>query len=482
VRGTGFVGVLVLLVALAIGSAPAASLALDDGTQAARTAAPAEQPSPQPQAPPLPDAPNVVFVVADDQRWDTLDVMPTVRDELATPGVTFSNAFVSNPLCCPSRVSILTGQTSATTGVWRNAMPRGGFEAFDDDTTLASALQGAGYRTALLGKYLQEYPTDGTYVPPGWSEWAATDRAAYYDYTLNVNGVPTVFGATPQDYSTDVLADMADGFIRSTPSYQPLFLFFSPAAPHQPATPAPRHDRAFDDIEKFRPPSFDRIGSGAPPWVRHSPVLEFADRVMIDQLRRDMLGSLLALDDAVGTIVTALRETGRLGETLIVFTSDNGYLWGEHRRIGKSVPYEESIRVPLVIRYDPLAAPGTVDRRFAMNIDLAPTAADLAGVLLPAPDGASLVPMLGGGGDGIRRHVTIEQIPHEGWDVPPYCAVRTWRHAYVQYRRWGSELYDLRRDPYELRNLVGERRQRGTLRSMRRVARRSCTSQVLRGS
>jgi arylsulfatase A-like enzyme len=474
----------VLLVVLAIGSAPAASLALDAGTPVSRGAvpadAPAEEPSPQPQAAPLPDAPNVVFVVSDDQRWDTLDVMPTVRDELAEKGVTFSNAFVSNPLCCPSRVSILTGQTSATTGVWRNAMPGGGFGAFDDDVTLASVLQDAGYRTGLIGKYLQGYPTTGTYVPPGWSEWAATDRAAYYDYTLNVNGVPAAFGSAPQEYSTDVFADLADGFIRSTPSYQPLFLLFSPAAPHQPSTPAPRHDDAFDGIQKFRPPSFDRVGIDAPPWIRSDPPLAFDDRAMIDQLRRDMLGSLLSLDDAVRTILTALQDTGRLEETLIVFTSDNGFLWGEHRRVGKSVPYEEAIRVPMVIRFDPLTAPGTIDGRFAMNIDLAPTAADLAGVELPAPDGASLAPMLGGGGHGVRRHVTVEQIPHTGWDVPAYCAVRTWHHVYVQYRRWGSELYDLRRDPDELRNLVGERRQRRSLRSMRHLAAGSCSGEVLR--
>jgi arylsulfatase A-like enzyme len=479
-RALPVAGVLASLVVFGIALAPAASFALDRGTQAAPD--PASEPSPQAQDPPLPDAPNIVFVVADDMRADMLAAMPIVRDELAAKGVTFESAYVSNPLCCPSRVSILTGQTSATTGVWRNAAPGGGFHAFDDHDTLATRLQDAGYRTGLFGKYLQEYPVADPYVPPGWSEWAATDRAAYYDYTLNVNGVPTPFGDAPADYSTDVLAEMADTFVRTTPSYQPLFLFLAPAAPHLPATPAPRHDGAFDDVQKLRPPSFDHPGRGAPPWVRNLPALRFRDRAALDELRRDMLETLLALDEAVGKVLTALRDTGRLGETLIVFTSDNGYLLGEHRRVGKSVPYEESVHVPLVVRYDPATdLTAATDERPVMNIDLAPTAAELAEVTLTAPDGRSLVPALSGDPGGARSFVMIEQIPHRSFDVEPYCAIRTRRHLYVRYRRWGTELYDLRRDPFQLRNLAASRRARGVERTLAAKADRACSTQVVRG-
>ncbi|MEX1100810.1 MAG: sulfatase [Actinomycetota bacterium] len=469
-------GPLALLAVALLGLAPAASSAASSAGASSGAAQPAvSEPSPQPQAPPAPSDPNVVFIVSDDQRWDTLDAMPNVLSQIATPGVTFENAFVSNPLCCPSRVSILTGQTSATSGVWRNAPPGGGFESFDDSTTIATELQGAGYRTGLFGKYLQGYAPDGTYVPPGWSAWAARDRAAYFDYTLNVDGVPTAFGSASQDYSTDVLAGMADGFIRSTPSYQPLFLFFSPSAPHLPATPAPRHDGAFDGIAKYRPSSFDRIGTGSPPWAEALPPLAWRDRAKLDELRRDMLETLLALDEAVGTIVTALHDTGRLSETLLVFTSDNGYLWGEHRREGKSVAYEESIRVPLVVRYDPAATAGALDDRFAMNIDLAPTAAAAAGVALPAPDGKSLLPLLQNSeGPGVRSRVVVEQIPHSSFDVPPYCAIRTRRHSYIRYRNGATELFDLRRDPYQLRNLTADQAHRPLVRSLVRGTRSAC--------
>jgi N-acetylglucosamine-6-sulfatase len=192
-------------------------------------------------------APSIVLIVTDDQRADTLDVMPTVQSELADNGVTFTEAFVTNPLCCPSRASILTGQYSHSNGVFGNDPPNGGFAGFDDSATLATWLQAAGYRTALVGKYLNGY--EGTYVPPGWGEWhALSGGQSYYDYELNENGVLGEYGSEPADYSTDVLSAKAAAFVRETSG--PLFLFFAPLAPHFDANrfaaePAPRHADLF---------------------------------------------------------------------------------------------------------------------------------------------------------------------------------------------------------------------------------------------
>ena len=185
--------------------------------------------------------------MTDDQRYDTLWAMPEVRQRLIRPGIPFRNAFVVNPLCCPSRASILTGQYSHTTGVYRNVGEYGGFDAFRDDSTIATWLQGADYRTALIGKYLNGY-ADTEYIPPGWDRWAALEHAPgyYYDYILNLDGELIRYGASPNDYSTDVLADLAVSFIEETEG--PLLLYFAPHAPHGPPEPVPGHETAFSDL------------------------------------------------------------------------------------------------------------------------------------------------------------------------------------------------------------------------------------------
>jgi len=405
-----------------------------------------------------PVPPDVVLVVTDDQRWDTLEGMPSVQEHLVGPGVTFSEAFVVNPLCCPSRTSILTGLYSHSTGVYRQAPPFGRFEAFDDTSTLATWLDDAGYHTAMVGKYVdggQGAMLRG-YVPPGWDEWLAFVHADYEDYQLSRNGMIESLGGAAEDYSTDVLAHEAIRIVHEAEG--PLFLMFAPAAPHEPATPAARHRDAPISLPPQRPPNYDEVDVGdKPPWLRTLPPLSMDDRARLDALRVDHARSLLAVDDAVGRLVTTLEETGRLENTIFIYLSDNGLAFGEHRWTKKEVPYEESIRVPLVVRADRIVTQPRVDTRLALNIDLAPTIAELAGIEPPGSfDGRSLVPALRGSDGPWRRDFLIEHL--EGSNpVTTYCAVRTERELYVEYRDGFRELYDLRLDPYQLENAAGDR-------------------------
>lgn len=398
---------------------------------------------------------TIVLILTDDQRWDTLSLMPTVQSELVAHGVTFPNGFVADPLCCPSRASILTGRYPHSTGVWGNRGPMGGFQAFHDGSTVATWLRAAGYHTGLFGKYLNKY--EGTYVPPGWERWAALSGADphqdfYYGYDLNLDGHVTSMGHDPQDYSTDVLAGHAVSFIRQTSG--PLFVYFAPFAPHAPGTPAPQDTGALADLPLGRPPNFMEADlSDKPAWLRAHH--EGSEEVILnDAVRWDTYRSLLALDRAVGSIVSALQDTGRLADSLIVFTSDNGMLWGEHDWVGKIVPYEESIRVPFVVRDDRLLAQARTDPHMVLNVDLAPTFAAAAGVAAPDAEGRSLMPLLEGGAGGWRTDFLVESMRYS--HVPSYCGVRDPGYLYVVYETGEEELYDLAADPYELQNRAGD--------------------------
>jgi N-acetylglucosamine-6-sulfatase len=396
--------------------------------------------------------PDIVLILTDDQRYDTLDVMPTVGHELVAKGVTFTNAVVVNPVCCPSRASILTGQYSHTNGIYTNSAVFGGVDSFDADSTIATSLHDNGYRTALIGKYLNGYDVADP-PPPGWDRWFAYsgDGGAYLDYRVRDQDHAVTYGDEEADYSTDVFAEKADEFIRSTDPSTPLFLYFAPRAPHEPATPPLRYADAFAGVSAFRPPSYDEPDvSDKPAYVRGTKLEETATDLRIDQYR-----SLLAVDDAVDTILAALEETGRLKNTLIVLTSDNGFLWGEHRLMSKNAPYEESIRVPFVVRYDSLPARSRRDGHLIANIDLAPTFADLAGISLDGVEGASLLPLLRSPDVQWRGDVLIEHLQSRN-DIPTFCAVRSTRYVYVAYQTGEEELYDLRSDPYELENRIDD--------------------------
>ena len=338
--------------------------------------------------------PDVLLIVTDDQRWDTLDAMPIVQEQLVDRGITFSNAFVSNPLCCPSRASILTGNYSHTTGVYRQTTPYGAFESFRDGSTLATWLHDAGYTTGLFGKYIDAYQNGALtgYVPPGWDRWVSFVHSGYYDYGLTVDGHPRFHGQNPdEDYSTVVLGDAAEEFILTAPEGRPLFAEFAPAAPHDPAIPEPRFEAAFRDLEPWRPANYDEADvSDKPAYVQVLPRLTREWMAWIDGLRRKQFQTMMSVDEQVGRLLDALETTGRLQDTLIVFTSDNGLLWGEHRWMRKEVPYDEALRVPMVVRYDAIGIGSRVEESLVLNIDIAPTIAALTGVDAPATEGNDL--------------------------------------------------------------------------------------------
>ena len=402
-----------------------------------------------------PALPNVVLIVTDDQRWDTLAFMPNVSSQLAARGTVFEQAFVVNPLCCPSRASILTGNYSHTTGVYQQGPPHGGFEAFDDSSTLATWLSGRGYETALFGKYIDSYQHDALigYVPPGWSRWLAFVHSQYIDYSLTDDGTIVRYGDEPADYATTVLGDAAEEFIRQAEA--PFFVEFAPPAPHAPAVVEPQYAREFSDLAPWRPPSFNEVSIGdKPAYMRALPPLTAERIAALDWRRRLQLESLLSVDREVGDMVTALRETGHLDDTIVIYTSDNGVMLGEHRWDKKEVPYEESIRVPLIVRDDSLGARPSVDGHLVLNIDIAPTIAERAGVDVET-DGVSLVPLVRGDGSvSWRTRFLVEHLERTN-PVPTYCAIRTQEHMLVEYVTGERELYDLVADPYQLMNLAG---------------------------
>jgi N-acetylglucosamine-6-sulfatase len=403
--------------------------------------------------------PDIVLILTDDQRWDTLWAMPNVQSLLVDHGVTFANAFVVNSLCCPSRSSILTGDYSHTTGVYSNGGAHGGFGAFHDGSTIATWLHAAGYDTGLVGKYLNGTP--GGYVPPGWDRWNAIVMQPpqgnyYYDFRLTSGKRVREYGGDAGDYSTTVLANHAVQFIRSARG--PMFLYFAPWAPHGAPIPPPGDELAFSNLPPFRPPGFNEPDvSDKPAYIREQDPFNPYQVNQIDEYRRAQYQSLLGVDQAVGRIVSALRATGRLDHTMIVFMSDNGLAWGEHRWHNKQTPYEESIRVPMVISYPPLTSNPRTVSQMALNIDLAPTFARLAGVEPPAHDGQSLLGLLRGDASGWRTSFLVEHATGRGREwIPAYCALRTTDALYVVNQTGEREYYDLDTDPGELSNLAGD--------------------------
>jgi N-acetylglucosamine-6-sulfatase len=414
-------------------------------------------------------APNIVLILTDDQRYDQLARMPTVKSELIGRGVRFGRAFVVNPLCCPSRATILTGRYSHGTQVYGNSPPYGGFQTFhelgEESSTIATWLHDAGYHTALVGKYLNGYtPDQVSWVPPGWDRWNALasrddNTDFYYDYTMSIDGQAATYGADAADYSTDVLAADADQAIRETPSDQPLFLYFAPTAPHKPWTPPPRYADACANVSFPHTDAFNEADvSDKPAYISSRPPIAPTQQANIDASFRDQCRALLAVDDAVGTILDALADTGRLSDTLLMFASDNGVALGEHRWRTKKVPYEEAIRVPLVVRYDPVTGgtPST-DHALVANIDFAPTFAAAAGAPTPDVDGSSLLPLLSDPATPWRTRFLIEHMDTDTFaPVPTYCALRNRRFLYVDYATGEEELYDLGSDPRELQNLAAD--------------------------
>jgi arylsulfatase A-like enzyme len=484
-----------------------------------------------------PEPPNIVVIPTDDLAAGdltrgTLKHMPNLREELIEKGTTFDNAFVTNSVCCPSRATILRDQYAHNHQVLHNQPPLGGAKRFrvsgGDGSTAATWLDKEGYQTAFFGKYLNGY--GGDYVPPGWDEWYSLS-GNFLSNDLNENG-DIVRYESDRYHLDDVLSEKATDYIARTAGADPPFftadspflMWIGTKAPHQPATPAPRHEDAYPDLSPPRPPNFDeRDVSDKPAWIRDNPPLSPEQKGYMDELHRKRLQSMLAVDDALGDLVRSLHESGELDNTYIFFTSDNGFHLGQHRLgAGKWTAYEEDIRVPLVVR-GPGVPEGKTLEHMVLNNDLAPTFADLAGTEAPSfVDGRSLLPLLTDEPtppedwrrrfliEGVAERSTVSQPPFvdesevtpiltgdplpnywrrtsearartsEEWGRPWMKALRTERHLYVEYKGGERELYDLDEDPYELRNLYAtaspdlKRRLEGQLDALRKCAAEEC--------
>lgn len=416
--------------------------------------------------------PNVILILTDDMSIYDWAYLPNLKSLLVDQGVNFTNAFVTTSLCCPSRTSILRGQYAHNHQVLINSKPLGGYEKFKardlGNSTLASWLQDGGYRTALIGKFLNGYFAEKSGdVPIGWDEWYAMS-CRYYDYFLNENGRPVFYGDRPEDYSTDVLAGKAYDFIKRTAvEEKPFFLYLATSAPHygkvgygdKPLFPLPvpalRHQNEFQDVIAPRPPSFNEQDvSDKPRSIRSLPLLSSELVSQIDKRFRLRLQTLLAVDELLAGIIDTLRATGQLDRTYIFFASDNGYHFGEHRiPEGKGTCYDEAVRVPLIVR-GPVVPPGVTDDHLVLNIDLASTFAELAGTPIPEfVDGRSLSGFLRG--YPIPEDKWRRAILSENWGGMIHrSAVRTKDYKYVRRYDTGEiEFYDLINDPYELQSL-----------------------------
>jgi N-acetylglucosamine-6-sulfatase len=411
--------------------------------------------------------PNIVVVMTDDQDVASMRVMKHTRNLIQRRGTSFVNSYVTTPLCCPSRATFHTGRYTHNHRVVSNDGSRGGAAGFSrlvrPRQTLAVRMRRAGYRTGYVGKYLNNPGGDGYFnVPPGWNRWfEMTLGTTYrmYDFVLNANGRPQHYGRSPQDYQTDVLARKALRFVsRSARGRKPFFLMLGTVAPHrdhqrlgakQNPLAAPRHSTRFNDARLRRSPSFnERRVSDKPRFIRR-PKLSKSQKREIRAQYRSRLESLLAVDEAVARIGHRLRRTGERNETVLIFTSDNGYLLGEHRLTGKALPYEEAAGVPLLLR-GPGIPRGVRRTQIVGNVDVAPTILDLANGSRARMDGRSLLPLVRDADKGHARDLLIEVLKGSGYR--PLKAVRSGDRVLVNHRGRAGELYDLGKDPFQLDN------------------------------
>ena len=458
--------------------------------------------------------PNILVITADDMRSDDLRWMPRVRHQLAARGLVFRNSFTPNPLCCPARATFLTGRYSHNHRVLDVVRPYG-FAAFDDSTTLGTVLRRSGYRTAVVGKYLNGYGSMPTfrghhpslhYIPPGWTQWwvSSVHRGRrghwpgggtfnYFHLTANVNGHIRTW---PGRYTTVVTGRQTESLVRTFSGARPRkpwFIWWTPLAPHgggprEPDDPGLIPMSNGDRMPWATParPSWVKgrfnpsitHGAGTPPdepaeadvsdkpvYLRHAPSLTRREKLAERTVTRQRAEALYVLDVRVGHVLSALRRSGQLSRTIVVFNSDNGYYLGEHRkRQGKITLHEPSIRVPLVIagpgiprgvRYDP-----------ASMADLAVTVAAWGGTRLPQADGTNLRPTISRGDHGWKRPIVIEGRMLQPRYRHGRCerhvmrglntvGIRTGRYAFIRYATSESELYDLLDDPLEMNNLKG---------------------------
>lgn len=420
--------------------------------------------------------PNIVFIMTDDQTAPSISVQRNVG-LIQTQGTTFTQTIASYPLCCPSRATYLSGQYSHNHGVIHNAGPFGGYTSFDHSNSLPLWLQSAGYRTMHVGRYLNGYGVqnpDITEIPAGWNDWVSGVGESVFNYEswqTNENG--QIFNRPgldhPDEHQTDFYGRRAAELIdQAAPSTQPFFLSLTFPAPHSGApvdpddppslgtpSPAPRHRDAFASRPLPRPPSFDEADMTTKPQiVADLPRLSPERIAAIQENYQQELESLLSVDDAVGSVLNALERSGELDDTLLIYTSDNGFFHGEHRLASEKVlPYEEAARIPLIMR-GPGVPRGRKIGQLVSNIDWAPTIVDAAGARpRRLMDGSSLFPVMKDPRRERGREIVLENgVGANG--VPMFRGLRNERYVWIDHKTTGEyELYDLRKDPYELRNL-----------------------------
>lgn len=421
------------------------------------------------------ERPNFVFVLVDDLRYNGLGCTghpfaktPNI-DRLAKDGANFTNAFVSTPLCSPSRSSFLTGQFVHTNGVIDN---RDHSELSHKLVTFPRLLHDAGYATAYVGKW--HMGTDDT-PRPGFDRWVSfRGQGVYIDPPLNIDGqrVPG------KGYMTDILNQHAVDFVKAQKGEKPFCLYLSHKAVHGPFTPADRHKNLYvgdrfpptpsaDDDRKGKP-AITESAANVPPKKKAAPKKKTQPKIKAAPegkedfgLMRNQMRCMASIDEGVGALLKALDEKKVLDSTLFIFTSDNGYFWGDHGGLGdKRWAYEEAIRIPLVLRYPKLVNPGTTVPQMVMNIDIAPTLLDLAGAKIPADiQGKSFVPLLKGEANGWRTSMFLEYFQERNFPrTPTWQAVRTAKWKYIHYpghSEW-DELYKLSSDPIEMKNQIAD--------------------------
>jgi N-acetylglucosamine-6-sulfatase len=429
-----------------------------------------------------PAKPNVVFILIDDLRWNALACTghPFVKtpniDRIAREGVTFRNAFVATPLCSPSRASFLTGRYAHAHGVQGN----GNNNALSHTlVTFPRLLHDSGYETAYVGKW--HMGTDDS-PRPGFDRWVSfRGQGAHVDPAINEDGKSHEVNG----YMTDILTERALEFLRRDRN-KPFALYFAHKAVHGPFIPADRHKDLYTDNRIDPPPSADDDYSGKPVLRRKIDLPPAKAKAQAKKaqakkaqaqepghsgIARNQLRMLAAIDESVGQVFRALQDTGHLDDTLIIFTSDNGYFWGDHGLGDKRAAYEPSIRIPMLLRYPRLAKPGTVIDQPVLSLDIAPTLLELAGVTAPAGlHGRSLVPLLRGETAGWRKAFLTEYFAEAGYPrIPTWQAVRDDRWKYIHYTDLDGmdELYDLRADPHEMKNLIDDPSARATLNGLK---------------
>jgi N-acetylglucosamine-6-sulfatase len=472
-------------------------------------------------ATPAANGPNVVLVMTDDERFDDMGTMPRTRHFIGAGGVTFSRYYASYPVCCPARATVFTGQYAQNHGV-RCLYPDcgGGYGRLNQRNYLPVWLQDAGYATGHIGKFLNGYGNErGTPMRPrGWTDWQGLiDNTTYrmWGYSFFENDHRVTYGhlmrRNPRLYQTDVVTRKAVRFIHERAGGdQPFFLSVAYLAPHhetgstqnrtgQLVRAAPRHRGHYAHLPLPRPPNYDEADvRDKPSWVgRYNRRLTGRRQAAILKRFHERWESLLAVDEGVEDIVGELRRTGELDDTYVIFTSDNGFMQGEHRiRLGKMLPYDASTHLPFLIRGPGLAS-GRRTRAVVGDVDLAATIVDVTGARAGhVLDGRSMIryarnthlrnlrPFLHTtAGQGSHGHTNTREGGARGTEtrVAAWDAVRTTRWLYVQYKGRGSELYDLKRDPWEMNSLALDpqyRQQRNTLRrvlsDLKRCRGRSC--------